>query len=450
MVTGRFRGPGMPQQVIDLEHSNVPPHEVQAELEAVLRSPAFERSERLQRFLRFICERTLKGESHRINEYLIGSEVFQRGPEYSPSEDSIVRRQALTLRQKLQEYYAAEGRDHPVRIELPVGRYVPVFRRIEASPTAQQVVAPAAVPAPTPGTRRAVYLQAAMGVALFLAGITVTLLVYKPAADTRSAIPPALTEIWQPWLQPGSPAVICFSSPMTAVIKHFESPLPPDSVPKRFKALPEEEKLFRQVFRLPAGGHIYYTPVVNQTKTGEAISGVHLASLLSKANVPVRSTQSRFLDWEDLRQDNFILLGHNEANHWLELILRDYPFRLVPTIGGRQRGIVNVKPAPGEQSEYQISYRQAETEMDQEYALVSVILGIERNRRMVLINGLNTQATQAATEFLTNEASAGELLAKLKAAAPKHSGPWHFQAILKTEVYDKVPTKATLVALRVL
>jgi hypothetical protein len=99
----------------------------------VLRSPAFERSARLRRFLRFICELSLKGESSRINEYLIGSEVFQRGPGYSPNEDSIVRRQALTLRQKLQEYYSADGRDHGVRIELPVGRYVPIFRRIEAA-----------------------------------------------------------------------------------------------------------------------------------------------------------------------------------------------------------------------------------------------------------------------------------------------------------------------------
>ena len=440
----------MPQQVIDLEHSNVPPNEVQAELEAILRSPAFERSERLQRFLRFICERTLKGESHRINEYLIGSEVFQRGPEYSPSEDSIVRRQALTLRQKLQEYYAAEGSDHPIRIDLPVGRYVPVFRRVENVANPQALTVSATVPASTPAPTKFAYRQMLIGAAIFLAGALLPLIFYKPVSDRGSAIPPSLRELWQPWLQPGSSAVICFSSPMTAVIKHFDKPLSPDSVPKRFKALPEEEKLFRQVFRLAEGGHIYYTPVVNQTKTGEAISGVHLASLFSKADVPVRSTQSRFLDWEDLRRDNFILLGHNEANHWLELILRDYPFRLVPTVGDKQRGIVNVKPAPGEKAEYQISYRQTETDMDQEYVLVSSIPGIERNRRMVLINGLNAQATQAATEFLTNEASAAELLAKLKAAAPKRNGPWHFQAILRTEVYDKVPTKATLVALRVL
>jgi hypothetical protein len=438
----------MPHPTIDLEHSNVPPQDVQAELEAVLRSPVFERSERLQRFLRFICELSLKGEGHRINEYLIGSEVFQRGPGYSPSEDSIVRRQALTLRQKLQEYYAAEGLEHPVRIELPVGRYVPVFRRIEAAPV--QPESPAAPPAPAPvlTSRGLLYRNILLAILLFVAGAATALLLRTP--DRTMAGGPALREIWQPWLQPGSDAVICFSSPMTAIIKHFDVALPPDSVPKRFKALPEEEHVFRQVFRLPEGGHIYYTPVVNQTKTSEAISGVHLSSMLAKSGVPVRSTQSRFLNWEDLRNDNFILLGHNEANHWLELILRDYPFRLVPTTDGRQRGIVNTKPAPGEQPEYKIAYSQTQTEMDQEYAIVSMIPGIARNRRMVLINGLNAQATQAATEFLTNETSLAELLTKLKETAKNHSGPWHFQAILKTEVYDKVPTKATLVALRVL
>ena len=96
----------MPQDVLDLGDSSVSPSEVHTELETVLRSRAFERSERLQRFLRYICELTLNGESSRINEYLIGSEVFRKGANYNPNEDSIVRRQAHSLRQKLQDYYA--------------------------------------------------------------------------------------------------------------------------------------------------------------------------------------------------------------------------------------------------------------------------------------------------------------------------------------------------------
>ncbi|MGH9631140.1 MAG: hypothetical protein ACRD7E_22775, partial [Bryobacteraceae bacterium] len=95
-------------------------------------------------------------------------------------------------------------------------------------------------------------------------------------------------------------------------------------------------------------------------------------------------------------------------------------------------------------------YSQGESDKDEEYALISVIPGISRSRRLVLINGLNTQATQAATEYITNEATAAELLSRLKKAAPNHRGPWHFQAIVRTEVYDKVPSRSSLVVLRVL
>lgn len=128
---------GVPNDPITTESAPAPTAQIREELERVLGSPAFERSERLQRFLRYICELTLNNEAHRINEYLIGSEVFRKGSNYNPNEDSIVRRQAHTLRQKLQEYYAGEGQDHAVRIELPLGRYVPVFRRPEAQKPAR-------------------------------------------------------------------------------------------------------------------------------------------------------------------------------------------------------------------------------------------------------------------------------------------------------------------------
>ncbi|MGH9627916.1 MAG: hypothetical protein ACRD7E_06200, partial [Bryobacteraceae bacterium] len=322
----------MPHHVSDLEHPNVPSvEEAHAELDAVLRSPAFERSERLQRFLRYICELTLKGEGARINEYLIGSEVFQRGATYSPSEDSIVRRQALSLRQKLQEYYATEGRDHAVRIELPVGRYVPTFRSMDQpAPVQTSTVAPveASQAAPRIDTRP-VGWNILLGCLLFFSGAAVSAIFLGQNQRADEPLGPAVREIWGPWLQAGSEASICFSNPMTAVIKHFERPLPPDALPKRFRAHPQEETLFRQVFRLPPGGAFYYTPVVNQTKMGEAIAGIHLSSLLTQAGVKVKSAQSRFLGWNDLRNENYILLGHNEANHWLEPILSEYPLRLV-------------------------------------------------------------------------------------------------------------------------
>jgi hypothetical protein len=55
--------------------------EVRAELERILASAPFSRSPRSQQFLQYVCELTLHGEGSRINQYLIGSEVFKRGPD---------------------------------------------------------------------------------------------------------------------------------------------------------------------------------------------------------------------------------------------------------------------------------------------------------------------------------------------------------------------------------
>jgi hypothetical protein len=444
----------MPQDGLDLDNPSVSPEQVQAELETVLRSATFERSERLQRFLRYICELTLKGEGHRINEYLIGSEVFRKGADYNPNEDSIVRRQAHTLRQKLQDFYSGEGRDHAVRIELPVGRYVPVFRRqetLKAEPGIEEL-APAVTTPPTPAVPARSYHSwpVLAAVLMFLAGAIVawTLLPHNVAAPVK-AIPPAAREIWAPWLQDTHEAVICFSNPMTAVIKHFDQPLPPNAQPPRFKTSPAEDALFRRAFRLPPGGVIYLTPVINQAKMGEAIAGVTIASFLGHAGLAVSTTQSRFLSWEDLRKQNLILLGHDEANPWVDPLLRKYPFHLTPTSGRQQRSILNTAPRPGEQSNYQIAYSGEDREADQEYALISMLPGFEGDHQLLLVNGLNTQATQIATEFLTRGDTLTELVKRMRSEAPGHRGAWRFQAVVKTEVYDKVPTRATLVTVRV-
>ena len=125
-----------------------PPDEeaVRAHLDSILNSAPFKRSERHCRFLRFVCETTLKSEAFKLNEYLIAHAVFDRGDDYSSGEDSVVRRQAYSLRQKLQEYYASEGARDTVRIELPVGRYVPTFS--SAAP-ARQTITPAPPVPPT-------------------------------------------------------------------------------------------------------------------------------------------------------------------------------------------------------------------------------------------------------------------------------------------------------------
>jgi TolB-like protein/Tfp pilus assembly protein PilF len=109
------------------------PDEVRAQVEKILASRQFTRSERLCRFLRFCVERTLLEKGDQLKEQLVGVEVFDRKGDYDPRTDPIVRVEAMRLRSKLKAYYTSVGRPDCILIELPKGAYVPSFRKRSAS-----------------------------------------------------------------------------------------------------------------------------------------------------------------------------------------------------------------------------------------------------------------------------------------------------------------------------
>jgi hypothetical protein len=118
----------------------------------ILASPEFQRAARLRAFLNYVVERKLAGSPEDVTEILIGHRVFRRPATYNPGEDSIVRTEARTLRQRLERYFAADGADEPVILEIPRGGYLPVFRpRSETKPPA---VSELPLPTTLPGTLR--------------------------------------------------------------------------------------------------------------------------------------------------------------------------------------------------------------------------------------------------------------------------------------------------------
>jgi len=114
----------------DVSPGPIPAAEIQDQVNHILASAEFRRSTRLQRFLRLAVERSLAGEIEQMKEYIVGREVFDRGADYDPNVDSIVRVEAQRLRRKLREYYQTRGRKDPILITFPSGSYVPVFARV--------------------------------------------------------------------------------------------------------------------------------------------------------------------------------------------------------------------------------------------------------------------------------------------------------------------------------
>lgn len=103
--------------------------EVAAALQRLLAWPDMARSAQLGRFLEYIVSLKLRGEADSIKAYSIAVDVFGRSSDFDPQTDPIVRVQARRLRSLLGQYYREVGADETVRIELPVGRYVPDFVR---------------------------------------------------------------------------------------------------------------------------------------------------------------------------------------------------------------------------------------------------------------------------------------------------------------------------------
>jgi Tol biopolymer transport system component len=145
--------------------TDVQPSLVRAELDRVLGSEVFSRSERLSAFLRFIVEQTLAGHGDSLKEHVIAVELYGKSVDFNTAADPIVRVDARRLRDKLREYYASVSGEEIV-ISVPKGSYTPVFEVHGA--VAGRAATAAAIPGATPERRDSRWVS--IGAALLVVG----------------------------------------------------------------------------------------------------------------------------------------------------------------------------------------------------------------------------------------------------------------------------------------
>ena len=122
----------------------LPAEQIELTLARIETSAAFARSPRHRALLRYLVAQARAGDHAVLKETVIAVEVFgRRAASFDPKLDTIVRVEARRLRARLSRYYRSEGHDALIRIELPVGGYVPL------------VAGPAARPHAAYATRRA-------------------------------------------------------------------------------------------------------------------------------------------------------------------------------------------------------------------------------------------------------------------------------------------------------
>jgi hypothetical protein len=92
---------------------------VREQLERILGSKTFARSDRQRQMLQFLVQRYLEGGDRAVAEADIGVAVFGKAAGYDTGQDRTVGPSGLRLRRNLPRYYAAEGQEDSLLFILP-------------------------------------------------------------------------------------------------------------------------------------------------------------------------------------------------------------------------------------------------------------------------------------------------------------------------------------------
>jgi hypothetical protein len=200
--------------------SGVDAASVREQLDRILASPLFRNSKRYPNLLRYVVEQVLDGHAAELKERTLGIEVFGRTPDYDTNVDPVVRISAAEIRKRIAQYYHEAGHENEVRIDLPLGSYVPEFRfpvEKHEKPVPADVVPAAVVPAvvplppepkpfvvPAPPPAASMDWRKIAGFAVAAVVLAVVLVWMKPWVR-----PSALDQFWSPMLDRGKTVLLC-------------------------------------------------------------------------------------------------------------------------------------------------------------------------------------------------------------------------------------------------
>ncbi len=401
------------------------------QIDKLINSHILHSSESLCKLLRYLAEHSLDHPGVALKEYQIATEVLGRPVGFDPQSDSTVRVQAGRLRVKLAEYYAHEGPGDPIVVELPKGSYALTFHLRAPGPEvppSPPIILDARIPTQQalPSTRG--WVIAVVVLSFLLASVlvaTAILLSQRNKAQSTPGPPiaPAYQIFWNRFVtSPQQPWVI-FSN-------------------GNFVGRPET-------------GMRYFNPrtdtrsfiLDHYTGVGEVLAIHQLDYVFALFNRPIRVKRGALFSLDDAKNNDLIFVGSPSEN----LTLLDLPgtqeFVFQRLDSGPRKGdlaVLNVHPQPGEPKIFLATPANQPTVED--YAVVSLLPGLDPSRSILILAGNSTFGTQAAVEYVCRENSLKDLLQRLQVSKPGELK--FFEALLRVKIAHGVPVVTELVALR--
>jgi hypothetical protein len=361
-----------------------------------------------------------------LKEYQIATEVFGRAPAFDSHLDSTVRVQAGRLRGKLHEYYGSEGAEDPIVVDLPRGTYVLTFQH------RPELASHAPAKARQERTRHSdnrpvswafVTVSALLAVAII---IIITLLargkVSSGRAQVKAGVPVSLRVFWNRFTPGTDEPWVIFSN-------------------GSFVGRPEI-------------GMRYFDPgrdsnsqvLDHYTGVGEVLAVHALDRVFAQLGHDIRVKRGSLFSLDDAENNDLIYIGSPAENLTLREISGTREFVFQRLTSGPRKGdlaIINRHPQPGEPSQFLASVARP---LSEDYAIISLLPGLNPMRSVLILAGTTTLGTQAAVEYVCRQTSVEELLLRLSVSESGDLKP--FEAILHVKVTRGVPVETQLVALR--
>ncbi|MHB1935492.1 MAG: hypothetical protein ACYCOR_02775 [Acidobacteriaceae bacterium] len=393
-------------------------------VQRIASSQLLKSSSRLRDFLLYVGECAIRDVPEEATEQQIGIHVFGRAPGYNSSEDSIVRTHARLLRQKLTEFFAGEGANEQIVVEIPKGHYLPIFRAAESKAAASRrpepVPAQDANPAPAlnslplvPVTRAVPWRAIALGLIALILLTMGALQVWRhrrvPVVPTNTA----METLWGPFLS-GAPPLVIYSNAL------FDG----------------SSKTGLRYAHPTAKGTISDSYIDTYTGIGEVAGVYQLTRMFDADHAQFVLKRSLLVTWDEASIKNLIFIGSSAENPSLRVLPDTSDFTMVAD--DAFAGFVNHHPKPGEPA----MYSRPEHPLTKDYAVLALLPGMQRGKRILICSGLTTFGTQAAVDFATNPETVEQLF---RAAGFPHGTVRPFEALLETTITGGVPVQTRLV-----
>jgi hypothetical protein len=401
------------------------------QIDRLIKSHSLHTSESLCKLLRYLAEHSLDHPGVALKEYQIATEVLGRPAGFDPQSDSTVRVQAGRLRVKLAEYYAHEGPDDLILVEIPKGSYALTFHlrpgKAGVQPAPALVLEPHAKRDEAGASTRGWAIAVIVLSVLLGATFSTTAVLLSQRLRTQAAIsqpvPAAYQIFWNRFLiGPQQPWVI-FSN-------------------GSFVGRPET-------------GMRYFNPSADTrafildhyTGVGEVLAIHQLDQVFELLNRPIRVKRGALFSLDDAQNNDLIFVGSPSENLTLLDIPGSQEFVFRRLDSGPRKGdlaVFNVHPQPGEPQIFLATPANQPTTED--YAIVSLLPGLDPARSILILAGNSTFGTQAAVEFVCREDSIKELLQRLQVSKASELKP--FEALLHVKIAHGVPVVTDLVSVR--